>query len=381
MTQVDSKRLLLVDDTPQNLKLLQLQLQPFRYHLIAADGGRAAIRLFEEHGPDLVLLDLMMPEVDGFSVLAYIRAHVTMARTPVIVVTAQSERAYRLRALEAGANDYLEKPIDVPIMMARLRTLIALKESRDQLQASRDSLAARNQALEELQRQQRELIQFLAHDLRNQLMVVGGTLQWVQRNIGRAPPSELAEAVLDGAQSNERLCTMVEDLLLVSNLEDSSFRIRATWFSIEELLHDVLAGYAIKATDRAVELINAVNGHCQFWGDPVLLRRVFINILDNALRYVRRNGRVCVAARPGPQLEVWISNDGPPVPTQDRERIFQKFTRSAFAEQLSGSSGLGLYFCKRVVEAHGGGIKVLETIEWPTSFVLELPLKDEETLE
>jgi len=381
MTQVDSKRLLLVDDTPHNLKLLQLQLQPFRYQLIVADGGRAAIQLFEEHGPDLVLLDLMMPEVDGFGVLAYIRAHLTRARTPVIVVTAQSERAYRLRALEAGANDYLEKPIDVPIMMARLRTLLALKESRDQLQASRDSLAARNQALEELQRQQRELIQFLAHDLRNQLMVVSGTLQWVQRNIDRVPADELAEAVSDGAKSNERLCTMVEDLLLVSNLEDSSFRIRATWFSIEELLHDVLAGYAIKAAERAVELINAVNGHFQFWGDPVLLRRVFVNILDNALRFVTRDGHVCVAARPGSQLEVWISNDGPSVPIQDRERIFQKFARNPSADQPGGSSGLGLYFCKRVVEAHGGSIGVLETAEWPTSFVVGLPLKDEDIIE
>ncbi|MEY4576671.1 MAG: hypothetical protein RL701_1374, partial [Pseudomonadota bacterium] len=224
MTDLRSKpkRLLLVDDNPRNLKLLEIRLQPLGHDLLFAESGEAAIQLFDAQHPDLVLLDLVMPGIDGLQVLGHIRSHETDLHVPVILITAHSERSHRLLGLQAGADEFLEKPIDAPILIARVKTLLMLKESRDAVQASRDSLAARNRDLERLQREQHELLQFVVHDLKNQVFVVLGNLDWARKNMQRASKDELTEVVEEGAAGALRLRNMVEDLFVVSNLEDAA---------------------------------------------------------------------------------------------------------------------------------------------------------------
>jgi signal transduction histidine kinase len=370
------KRLLLVDDNDRNLTLLELRLKPLGHELLFADGGATAIEMYERHAPDLVLLDLMMPGIDGIQVLRHIRAR--DAHVPMILVTAHSERSYRLQGLQAGADEFLEKPIDAPILLARVNTLLRLKESRDALAASRDALADRNRDLERLQREQRELTQFVAHDLKNQLFVVLGNLDWARNYARTASCEEMTHVLEEGATGAMRLRAMVEDLLAVSNLEDASFRVRPELVPVTDILRDVLASYERKASQKHVSLaappeVDPVAEKGKLWGDPALLRRVLENILDNSLRHAPSAGHVSVQTRVGRSMEITISNDGPPVPPEDRERIFEKFVRGRSEPEAVGSAGLGLYFCKRAVEAHGGQIKVLETSEWPTSFVIELP--------
>jgi len=365
------KRILLVDDNARNLTLLELRLQSLGHELIFAGGGAAAIALYDERQPDLVLLDLMMPDIDGLAVLKHIREH--DAHVPVILVTAHSERSFRLQGLQAGADEFLEKPVDAPILLARVNTLLKLKTSRDELGASRDALVARNRDLEQLQREQRELMQFVVHDLKNQLFVVLGNLDWARHNVRSAPPHEMAGVLEEGAVGALRLRAMVEDLLVISNLEDASFRVRPERVPVTEIVRDVLAAYERKASQKRVSLDAPASTGYQLWGDPALLRRVIENILDNSLRHTPSAGHVSIQTRLGRLLEISISNDGPPVPPEDRERIFEKFARGSGQAPTVGNAGLGLYFCKRAVEAHGGQIRVLETSEWPTSFVIELP--------
>jgi two-component system sensor histidine kinase/response regulator len=355
---------LLVDDNPRNLTLLELRLQMLGHELLFAHGGAEAIALYDEQRPDLVLLDLMMPDIDGLAVLKHIRER--DAHVPVILVTAHSERSYRLQGLQAGADEFLEKPIDAPILLARVNTLLDLK-------ASRDALEARNRDLEQLQREQRELMQFVVHDLKNQLFVVLGNLDWARHNVRSAPPHELAGVLEEGATGAMRLRAMVEDLLTISNLEDASFRVRPVLVPVEQIVRDVLTAYERKAMQKRVSLDAPASSGYQLLGDPALLRRVIENIVDNSLRHVPSAGHVSIQTRLGRALEISISNDGPPVPPEDRERIFEKFTRGSGQAPSVGNAGLGLYFCKRAVEAHGGQIRVLETSEWPTSFVIELP--------
>jgi two-component system sensor histidine kinase/response regulator len=377
MANEKPKRLLLVDDNPRNLTLLELRLQSLGHELIFANSGEEAIALYDQHVPDLVLLDLMMPGIDGLGVLAHIRAHDSGSHVPVILVTAHSERSYRLMGLQAGADEFLEKPIDGPILLARVKTLLTLKESRDALQASLESIEQRNRQLEKLQREQRELIQFVVHDLKNQLFVVLSSLQWARRHSSALEGSELTEVLEDGSAGALRLRAMVEDLLVVSNLEDATFRVRPELVQLHDILGPVLASYERKASQKLVSLAPISNVACTLWGDPSLLRRVFENILDNSLRYTPTSGHVEIHARMGVNLEIAVSNDGPAIPLADRERIFEKFARGSSEAPVIGSAGLGLYFCKRAVEAHGGHIRVLETPRWPTSFVIELPTLQE----
>jgi two-component system, sensor histidine kinase and response regulator len=367
------KRILIVDDDPRNLLALEARLAVLGHEVIRAGGGAEAIERFESDPPDLMLLDLVMPGVDGLAVLAHVRRHAPGRHTPILIITAYSEREHRLRGLQAGADEVLEKPIDGPILLARVQMLLRIKESHDEVQASRDSLARRNALLERLQREQRELMQFIVHDLKTPLSVIAANLEWARDNVTTATPDELGDALLDSNSGVQQLRAMIEDLLAVSRLEDSTFPLAPELISISDVFRSVVQSYARKARQRSVSLAPIPDTDRKVWADPALLRRVIENILDNSLRYTPESGHIGFAVRSADAVEIAISNDGPPIASQDRERIFEKFARGSAESPAAGSAGLGLYFCKRAVEAHGGQIGVVETADWPTSFVIHLP--------
>ncbi len=365
-------KLLLVDDDPRNVVLLERLLLPLGHELLRAHDGPTAIELFNRHSPDLVLLDMAMPGMDGLGVLARIRSDVGAgAYTPVILVTAHSEREARRAAVEAGADEFLEKPADGPILRARVRTLLQLKESRDALRHLNEELASRNADLERLQRHQRELMAFVVHDLKNPLSVIGSNLTFA-RSVLRGPP-EAGEALDDASTASQRLRAMIEDLLSLLRLEQSGLPLQLEAVSPAEVLKQVLRDYRLRAEEKHVELSNHRDDEARVTADRALLRRVIENIVDNSLRYTPEHGRVELAMRANGHVEIAVSNTGPSIPPTDRERIFEKFTELGTDLSEQGHIGLGLYFCKRVVELLGGQIEVTETPEWPTSFIVRLP--------
>jgi two-component system sensor histidine kinase/response regulator len=368
------KRLLLVDDEAPNLVLLERLLAPLRHELVRACDGKAALSMIAECKPDLVLLDLNMPGMGGLEVLARIRAEQGKDHIPVIVLTAHSEREHRLRGLEAGADDFLEKPADGPVIRLRVATLLQLKESRDTLKRLNDELAARNTALELLQREQRELTAFVVHDLKNPLAALWADLEFARERVS-SDDAALEEALEDASLASRRLRAMIEDLLLISRLEESALQLHPEAIPLSELLREVFGEYGRRAAAKQVELLGPRRTDTHVTADRALLQRVLENILDNSLRYTPAHGRVGVAmaTRLDDAVEIAVSNTGPAIPPADRERIFEKFARGRGSGESGGNAGLGLYFCKRAVEALGGHIEVTETPEWPTSFVVRLP--------
>jgi two-component system sensor histidine kinase/response regulator len=371
-SNVSTRRLLLVDDDARNLKLLQARLAHLGHQLVCATDGQMAIEAFEAATPDLVLLDLVMPGLGGLEVLERIRKSEAGRHVPVILVTAHSEREHRLRGLQAGADEFLEKPIDGPILLARVKTLLALKESRDELQASRDSLDSRNQALEKLRREQRQLIQFVVHDLKSPLSAICGNLEWVLTGLADVSP-ELVEAVSDANTASIRLSAMIEDLLMISELEQSATSVERELFVVTELLKSVVAAHAHRAELQGIALLPPPPLPCKVWADRALVRRVFENILDNSLRYTPAGGHVEISASAKDGVEVLFANDGPRIALQDQSRIFEKFARGHDERPMAGNAGLGLYFCKCAVEANGGHINLVDSTKWSTCFRIQLP--------
>ncbi|HEY1696010.1 MAG TPA: hybrid sensor histidine kinase/response regulator [Polyangiaceae bacterium] len=367
--QTSLKRLLLVDDEPRNLGVLEGLLAPLGHKIVLAGDGRSALAEFDARPPDLVLLDLVMPGFDGIDVLTHIRAHAGGDHVPVILVTAHSERDHRLRGLEAGADEFLEKPVDGSILLTRVRTLLQLKESRDGLRRANTELGTRNAALERLQREQRELMAFIVHDLKTPLSIVWSSVEFAQTSRNG---DAVKDALEDAAEGTRRLRSMIDDLLMVSRLEESAFPLHTERVPLSELLGTVARDYLRRAQERKVDL-HAAETKLAIKTDRTLLQRVIENILDNSLRYTPAHGQVDIAARAGREVEIVVSNTGPSIPEGDRLRIFEKFARLEQTGVARGNAGLGLYFCKRAVEAMGGQIDVVQTPEWPTSFVVRLP--------
>ncbi|MEO8878432.1 MAG: hybrid sensor histidine kinase/response regulator [Polyangiaceae bacterium] len=358
------KRILLVDDEPRNVAVLEGFLAPLGHELVRALDGRSALALFESSPFDLVLLDLVMPGFEGLDVLAHIRADPSRAHVPIIIVTAHGEREKRIKAIEAGANEFLEKPVDSAILLARVRTLLELKEGRDELNA-------RNATLERLQRTQRELTQFLVHDLRSPLAVVSSNLGWIREEISKEK-EEVIEALIDAAEATRRLQQMVDDLLTVARLDEAEFPVRFESVELASLVRSLVGEHEQKAKQRDVK-ISSNQADAIVRADPMLLKRVIENLLDNSLRHTPSKGHVHLEVRKSDHVEICVSNDGPPIPEDERSRIFDKFYRVERDRSSMRTPGLGLYFCKRALDAQGGEISVVDSADWATTFVVRLP--------
>ncbi len=365
------RRLLIVDDDPRNLALLERCLAPLGHELVQAEDGQSALKAFDGCKPDLVLLDLVMPGLDGLDVLAHIRRAPGDDHVPVIVLTAHSEREIKLRGLEAGADDFIEKPADARSLRVRVTTLMQLKESRDTLRSLNEELESRNAELSRLQREQRELTAFVVHDLKNPLAAVWSDVEFARSRLEHGQP-DIEEALGEAAISCGRLRSMIDDLMVISRLEDADLPLHNQLVLLWDLLREVFGEFARRAAEKHVTLLGPKRTNTLVHVDRPLLQRVIENILDNSLRYTPEHGRMGITTRDNGEIEIAVSNTGPPIPPFDRQRIFEKFARIE-KHGAAGNAGLGLYFCKRVVEALGGSIEVIQTSEWPTSFVVRLP--------
>jgi signal transduction histidine kinase len=283
---------------------------------------------------------------------------------PVVLITAAGDREYRLKGLQLGATEFLEKPVDQPILLARIRSLL-------QLQYVTDQLIRRNEKLELLQQNQEELMHFIAHDLRNPLAVIRTNLGFLCTD--NVKTADRMAAIEDSERAVRRADAMIADLLTVARAEQVTLEVDKRPLSLSILARQVHASYTAEAEWRSITLEIDVDSTIQLVADADLLRRVLENILSNALRHTPKGGRIRMQALCRDVVEIRLANTGPPVPVGERERVFEKFWR-AKGSPKAGVVGLGLYFCRVVVEAHGGRITVEETDGWPAVFVITLPV-------
>jgi two-component system sensor histidine kinase/response regulator len=363
------KRILLVDDEPRNIELLARCLAPLDVDTLVARDGREALAIFAAERIDLILLDLRMPEVDGVEVLAHVRSDPVYV--PVVMVTASTERTDRLRALEAGADDVLEKPLDREVLIARVRTLLRLKETTDDLEERTRELAAQNEALATLQLQQRELAQFIVHDLKNPIATLYANIAWLLEVV--TARADIAEALLDTESAARRLKSMVDDLLTIARLEEAAAPVQRAKVALETVIDDILRAHHREVEEARVSFKSEVPPLLTLDVDAVMLRRMLSNLVENAVRHARAGGRILVQASGEDPVEVTIANTGKPIADEDRDRIFRKFGRGSGQPVVAGNVGLGLYFCKLAIEAHGGSIALDSTAEWPVRFTLRFP--------
>jgi len=231
-------------------------------------------------------------------------------------------------------------------------------------------------SLLDAQRENRELTELIVHDLKAPLSVVRAGLEWVRGHL-RPDQGDVADAVADVYAAADRLSGMIADLLTVSQLDGGGMPLSRRPVALTGLFDRLVRAYQRRAHERGIALATepaAAGGQAlEVHADPALLQRVLENIVENAFRYTPPDGHIALSAHAAGRVEIAVSNDGPKIPVGDRVRIFNRFARGESEPPRSGSAGLGLYFCKRVVEAHGGAIAVVDRDRWPTSFQITLP--------
>lgn len=370
--------ILVADDVEANVELLVDQLETLGFHTVVARDGPSALASCLERRPDLVILDVSMPAGDlgvadrgaGFEVCRRLKRDARTARIPVIFVTALGDTADRVKAIEAGGDDFLTKPHHRLVLNARVRALLKLKGATDALEEGL-------KRLRELQKVRDDLMKMIVHDLKTPLTSVLATLEMARDgDFGALTPPQ-ARALSDAEGKAEDLLALIEDLLEVARIEEQTITLQPEPIAPAALLAEIVYDWGLRfKQEGATATVDVADDAPVFRADKVLLKRVLSNLVQNALTHTAGPVHLALAARADANgILFTVADDGPGIPSEYQEIIFRKFerVRAANAPRVR-SSGLGLTFCRLAVESHGGRIWVKSAEGEGSTFYVQLPL-------
>ena len=359
--------ILVVDDTPANLRLLSEMLKAQGYKPRLVPSGKLALSAARAIPPDLILLDIRMPDMDGYEVCERLKADPRLKETPVIFLSALDETANKVKAFAAGGVDYITKPFRVEEVLARVETHLSLRRQTRELEES-------YAALKRLENMRDNLTHMVVHDMRSPLGVIGGFLSLLESYEAGNLSGNGLQFIREARHSIDELVEMVNSMLDVSKLEAGGLKLHRTECDLATLARAVLRRFEpIRGSRRLV--LDAPADPVKLPVDAGLISRVIQNLAGNAFNYTAADGQIHIAiSRDASEARVAVADNGPGIPAAYHEKIFEKFVQ---VEDLNAKvgTGLGLAFCKLAVEIHGGRIGVDSEAANGSTFWFTLPLE------
>jgi signal transduction histidine kinase len=347
---------LIVEDNKDLVQLLEYNLAQKQYIPVAALDGLTACRMIEEEKPDLILLDLMLPDLNGWEICRMVRSHKheEISETPIIMLTALDSPGDKLKGLELGADDYIPKPFAIKEVL--------LKVSR-QIRKNRNSqqLNTKIRKLEWRQNKHKEFQDILFHELRNQLLVIRGFSSRILKKHGLAPGKYRSYAgVIE--KSSGFLYSMAEDIILLSKLEIGEYPLPLEEICMEETVRQIISIFIRPAKEEKISIrFEKAGEFSKIRLNLAGLKICLSNLIENAIKY--SPPKTCVTVnllcRKEKTVVLKIKDSGPGIPEDEMESIFKKFYRGRNVKDNIKGTGLGLYIAKTLVERMGGTIRVL----------------------
>ena len=355
--------ILIVDDEEINIRLLKAMLHSQGYQFCESLSGEGAFKQIKIQSPDLVLLDAMMPGIDGFEVCWELKQNAKTRAIPVMMVTALSEKEDRIKAMEAGADDFISKPVDRTELLIRTKSLLRIKRYSDELYEKYEEIFEKNSKLKELEDLKNSLLHMIIHDLKNPLYAISGNIELLL--LERSNLSEIqSKAAHNCLVSCKDLQEMIQQLLDINKMEQGILRLDKEITNLPILINDTINQMNLRATDKEISIsfTNSNNGGSILL-DKGLVKRILANLLANAIRHTPNGGHVKVKlelSEGSTDLRISVKDSGNGIDPYYHQKIFNKFEQTNLKRKglAVGTAGLGLSFCKMAVEAHGGKIWV-----------------------
>lgn len=371
--------ILVADDAEANIELLIDQLAGLGFRAVVARDAPSAVAAALEHRPALAILDVSMPAGDlgvpdrdaGFEVCRRIKRDPRTARIPVVFVTALSDTSDRVKAIEAGGDDFLNKPYHRLVLNARIQSLLKLKGATDALEESL-------KRLRELQKVRDDLMKMIVHDLKAPLTSILATLEMMRDGDFGEFTERQARALNDAEGKAEDLLGLIEDLLEVARIEERTLPLQPEQIAPAALLSEIVYDWQLRfQQEGATATVDVADDAPVITADKALIKRVLSNLVQNAVNHSPGPVTLKLAARGDPKgILFTVADNGPGIPAEYQEIIFRKFeqVQAQHAPRVR-SSGLGLTFCRLAVESHGGRIWVTSTEGEGSTFYIQLPLE------
>jgi signal transduction histidine kinase len=364
--QLKERRILLVDDEPWNVEVLESFLNGHGYIINKAYSGEEALSAVGKEPPDIVLLDVMMPGMDGFDVCRRLKENEGTRFIPVVIITSLDQKTDRVESIGCGADDFLTKPVDEAELLARVRSLLRVKSHHDELDENYKELLG-------MQIMRENLVNMLVHDFRNPLTGIIGYLELLSDDQGE---NSNAQYVSNSQYLAKKMISMVSDLMDLTRLENNMLPLKLENVILKDLVEEVLREFGHAMNDKSLTALIREEDSVELSADRRLITRVAGNILANGIRHSPAGANITITTSVLDRVaELSFSNEGEHIPDDVLERIFEKFYQAeAKAANVRSGAGLGLAFCDMVVKAHAGSIAAVNNTGPGCRFIIRLPI-------
>ncbi|NJM17861.1 MAG: hybrid sensor histidine kinase/response regulator [Richelia sp. RM2_1_2] len=355
-------RILVVDDIFDNLLVIQTILEDEGYEIEIQEDSKIALAMVEESPPHLILLDVMMPEMDGYEFTRSIRQNQDLPFIPILLITAYDSTS-AVEGLDAGADDFIHKPVDADELQARVRSLLRLKHSIDE----RDHMASLRQ----------DFVSRFTHDLRTPLAASNRVLKLLREGKFFEVPPAVEQIFSTMITSNDDLLNMVNSLLEVYRYEADCKQINLDKVNIYDLINDVVQELTPLAEEKQLTLkLNLANetlldNEFTIIADRIEIKRVLTNLIGNAIKFTNQ-GLIEISLQMNSETaEIKIKDTGSGISPEQKAILFERFRPG---KNKNSGSGLGLYLSRCIIEAHQGSINVESEPGKGSLFIINLPL-------
>jgi len=368
---LDGCKILIADDDRLNIRILAGILKREGWVIAEADNGEKALARYAEVQPDLVLLDVMMPGIDGFETCRRLKQTYADKCAPIIFITAKNDSDDVVAGLSAGGVDYLPKPFNAKEVVARMRTHLQNQRLVAEQQRLVEQLSRANSA-------KNRFLGMAAHDLRNPLASIRGLAEFLRDGVVGQLNTEQLDLVTTIHGASQSMLEMVNDLLDVATIEAGELKVALADVDLGELIAKSVMLTNIEAAKKSTKVVlQSAPGRNVVMLDPAKMKQVVDNLLSNAVKYSPPGSTVTVLVERDDataRSTFRVRDQGPGIPANERDKLFKDFGR--LSVQPTGgekSTGLGLAICRKIVEAHHGTIEADNLPDRGCEFRVTLP--------
>jgi two-component system sensor histidine kinase/response regulator len=362
--------ILLVDDSPTNLHVLLDYLKDTGFETLIAQSGESALRQLKYAQPDIILMDVMMPGIDGFETCRRLKENESSRGIPVIFMTALSDTVDKVRGFEVGGVDYITKPLQHEEVLARVNAHLTIRNLQKQLQE-------KNKQLSELNASKDKFFSIIAHDLRNPFAGLLGFTRMVAEGFDDWSKDEIQDILGELQKSAENLYELLENLLSWSRLQRGVMEYTPELGNVDQIVRHNIDLFTPIAEQKQITLRNSVDQTIMVFADIKMFDTVIRNLVSNALKFTENEGSIEISAMQDEKfVTVAVSDTGIGIPQEDLSKLFQidvKYSQVGTAGEQG--TGLGLVLCKDLIEKNGGEIEVESEVGKGTIFRFTRPTK------
>lgn len=357
-------KILIIDDVKESVDMLNQYFQMKGFQTILAYGGKEAIEKAEQEMPDIILLDVLMPDVDGFQVCETLKRKRTHFKNiPILLLTARDDLDSKIKGLELGADDYVTKPFEIRELEARVNSAVKLKKAHDELK--------------ELNEMKSQLLGIASHDLKGPVARIEQAAELILKNKGVLKTEQIKH--LERIKKEARdVFNLISDLLNVVKIDTGKLGLDTKEVDLAALMDELLRMNLMAAQAKKLKIETVIETDIpKIVSDPMRLLEVFENLMTNALKYSHAGGTISVGLRKvdNKGIEFSVADQGVGIPESELPRIFDRFVKlSPIPTAGEKGTGLGLSICKQIVEMHKGKISATSTVGKGTTITVFIPL-------